>query len=1795
MPQQIPGFVPDAPQPSSPGAIPGFVPDAKSFNERAQPTQGPLPLAQEPWHQMPDQGPTWWDNVKQNYAMMQNPHMGRGGGANLPGTLDQMAQKGSEIGGNIGRGIRMPGEVPGYDQPSYDPGPQIQGASAAVGGLVGGMAADPRQIGLMAGMGGASAPLRAAADVGFGAQMGYGANQQAGELGKVIDNPNVPTEQKWEMGSSAVLQTLMAASSGAGAHGNVMEGLRPHLSENIPGFVPDSADPGTQSGIQEPRLDHRQQAPTTAMPSRPAGSQVGPTQMPNTGVEGGPSPTMASSQMGGASVGQPKAMGVKGPEDSLPAHMIEGFVPDAQPSQASPTTGPQQAPVQATPGPPARGRKGPVVDNTAPIQASVALTTTKPSIEAVAARPPQFSEGSTPEVYRTRKSDKASPGANEQKTPPRRVEDVVKSIGPSSRPKRLGDEELKSLVGLGEKGARDIGLSRDDFLAARAEARRRFPEPSAKTAEAKAPEPGEGVHQAITRIAKASDEADRGRRQSEFLETIKGLPEEHRQAASESLGKRSESTAKQIKEIERIRDSQDFAKEVSATRHASELVATGGPEQEFDESGQPIKQKFQRQFPIGDEERQYLGYLAGNRQERFKFLRDEGGKAIKTGPLDPERQKFADDIRDRLERHRAEVLAQPGGRPTEAQKAEGIKLVTGLQAATGKRQLYSGKGQEGLDPDRAYWNKLIGRPETSHFAKPDAETLERRLRQLRDESEVSKMASEHLRGERRGEQPGTYQGPERRKTWSEIDKENRGPSEGEKLGKEIRAARAEKPSGLSEGEVRQRIMRDPVKYEAFRKADRKTQDAMLVKASREEPKEAPKSEAPQEAPVDATKARASEDLKQAYDHLVNLHRKGLGDTEAAKRARAAVAELKPHAPDVKVPAELEASEVLRAAEGPKKSRVIGQESTTPEAPKTGLSDALWEKLRKSEDVPGALQSAIYKLHGEDTSVVAKEDRDNLAYQIPDKLSDMETARRYGGALKIAGDDLKAGRGLERAENFARTGSQKIEPKKGQEGFLSLGGKKDPRVTAAEKAQKEERPKTLLDALNKGRQMTKALGKWYTGANTGQKLSDALKGREPQEAFKSVLGEYLSTRQKGRFFLNALVEEGRREIKSPHIREAITNYIQAGGDSKLLAQRASAHPNKALAVGYDNATKLTTEEKAWAARLKSDQDDILKVGQQMGILEHGLENYMTQIWQKNTDAVKGLMSQLQAGKLNSSFRYARKRLYDSYFEGEMGGKTPKNKDALFLHTTYMSAMNDAIGARKFWKDLWKTNLKDGSPALVPEGKWGRVMSKDPRVAYAIPLHAKGIGRLMDKTLADALGTTYDAAKMLSGDKVRSDTSKYERVDHPSARKWVFSLKASDGTSVYIQTDALAHPDIAQHLENLYKKSWFQTFAPTRYFLKGQALAKQTLLGVPGFHYVQEGFHAAFHKVNPFDPNHWTGQTLRDGMDHPLVDELMHNGLMVYDRESMQKFGEGLTGLSKLPGVGYYVARMQEHLFNTYIPSLKVAMGKKAFQRNLEHYKTDLASGKVTRQQLLETTAAQANAAFGELNYEWMGRSKTAQDLFRMAALAPDFLEARGRFVGQALRPYGHEQRMALLLRAGVYQWIAARTLNMVLNQGKSYYDDPDMAFKVKVGQRSYGLRSVPSDLMHLAKLFKGDASFFLYRTAPALRLAIQAGAEYFGGRKLTAKDVLKESAPIPIQGFIEDRIRKNQPNDKKALDKALEGLGVQSQKYHTPQERESIERNQDDRQRRMRGERVPFRRRPSSGLVSPGRTSGLTKF
>lgn len=645
----------------------------------------------------------------------------------------------------------------------------------------------------------------------------------------------------------------------------------------------------------------------------------------------------------------------------------------------------------------------------------------------------------------------------------------------------------------------------------------------------------------------------------------------------------------------------------------------------------------------------------------------------------------------------------------------------------------------------------------------------------------------------------------------------------------------------------------------------------------------------------------------------------------------------------------------------------------------------------------------------------------------------------------------------------------------------------------------EAPRQVEDAYDWIKDAGKRLWEWY-------KYPFEVRER----GYRGVLGQYLGARQIAGFENEKFLKKIQTAVPDKISREGITNWIQAAGDEALLKERAEKSTGN-IKAGYEAALRLTPEEKAIAGEISTQFDRYLKEAQEAGILESGLENYVNQLWQKkghNQQELRKLRSEINAGLLNTNFNYAKKRVFDSYFTGEQAGYIPKNKDVAFLLGTYHQSMYEAIAARKAIKAMLDGVADDGRPLVSVSGGGKTIPSTEAPEAHLIRPKAM-----------------YEES---------ADGRPYRPINHPALRKWKWVDKDAEGKPIFVQGDLYVHPDVYKHLRNVLGRSVVRDVAIGRAALGvSQNLKGLLLSGLPTpFHQVHLGSHAIFHKINPF-----TAPEI--DFTNPLHRKAVEHGLMVYNHNALADFSEGLqpTGLArKIPGLGRITEAYAEYLFQDLIPRYKMKLFEEAYDRNTKRY-----GSKFTDDQIAEITANQANAAFGELNYKVMGRNPTMQDIFRLMALAPDFLEARLRFAGQAVRPGGREQYTALL--RGVLGLYGIGVIgNMLFSDDKKpHWDKP---FQFIVGERAYSMRSVPGDLIHL---FSDPRSFVYHRLNPSI---LKPLVEFLSqrdvyGRKRTmgeqVGDYFKGVVPIPLQYKVSE-------GERTLLQSLIQTMGGTSWKY-----------------------------------------------
>jgi hypothetical protein len=615
---------------------------------------------------------------------------------------------------------------------------------------------------------------------------------------------------------------------------------------------------------------------------------------------------------------------------------------------------------------------------------------------------------------------------------------------------------------------------------------------------------------------------------------------------------------------------------------------------------------------------------------------------------------------------------------------------------------------------------------------------------------------------------------------------------------------------------------------------------------------------------------------------------------------------------------------------------------------------------------------------------------------------------------------------------------------------------------------------------------------------------------------------------------------RKAVPDEVKRNAITNWIQAGGDADLLRQRAAATKDAKLQAGYNAALSMTPGELKLAQEVRNTYSRLLKRANAYGIEIPELENYVTQIW-KRQPLREFVVSSNR--RLSDSIQFAKKRYYNSFFDGEQKGLKPQTKDIADLLTLYLNEVNNATNAKAFVGDLAKAKASDGMPLVAPRG-WSKVIENDK-----------------------------SGARLVFPDLRNKDTSGYRVIDQPALHQWKW-IGEEDGKPVLLKGDLAVHPEIYHHLKNVLSDSaireWYRSpsenplsdipKAAAKFLIDDvQQTVKATMLGfLSPFHQVQEGTHAIGHRVNPFG-----GLPKIDLSDPRQMDAAQHGLMLLPDRISAEQFKEGLDGstknlLAKALGKGPAIARQvkewsdayQDYLFHSYIPGLKLKTYDHMLERNQQRYAGELKSGQVSLDEVKYLSAQQSNAAYGHLNYADMGRNPTLQHIAQTFLLAPDFLEARARFAGQAAKGLvskgGKEQLMALATLAGIF-YLNARIMNK-LSDDDYHWDEP---FAVIHGNRRYAMRSVPEDIW---RAFQDSRKFIYGRLSPIVgRGAIQllSGVNY-RGEPTDAGETIKELAagtvPLTVQPATRGLTETTRDNPVSPWEQLMGALGLQITRY-----------------------------------------------
>ena len=705
--------------------------------------------------------------------------------------------------------------------------------------------------------------------------------------------------------------------------------------------------------------------------------------------------------------------------------------------------------------------------------------------------------------------------------------------------------------------------------------------------------------------------------------------------------------------------------------------------------------------------------------------------------------------------------------------------------------------------------------------------------------------------------------------------------------------------------------------------------------------------------------------------------------------------------------------------------------------------------------------------------------------------------------------------------------------------------------------------------------------------TGLKAAwDAYAKRPGMDALQWAFGRRRLQLSQNALVMRAFAERVKKAHPDAARREAMVNYLQAMGGrmsdtlvNGMLQQKANSFANRAdnmhLKQGYIDAQNLTAAEKATVEEYRQYDKMLNDQERAEGMDIQAHENYVRQMWSHDSLAQHAIDAVASASPFATAGSFTKMRHFEDYFEGEMSGFIPKNKDLGYLIATRARASAEVLANRTFVKELYREKMPDGSQMAMVQGTGysSEIDPNDPNKAGAVFIK----------------GTRPQ-------DAVTADGRAYVVMDHPAFQDWKWVGSAEDGTQIMYKGNMLVHPDIAKQLRNVLGKSSVRDFAVGRLALKASSLGKQTLL-IGLFHPVQLGIHflehaaeggtsaRAMNALNPFS------KSVID-LNEKVQQMLVVHGLKIadFDAESMWDEGVMSRGLaSGSPYIGGFWRNLHDAMFTKYIPNIKMAMAMDALDRNMSRYhdaytaeEIKNAGGKVTPQEKLiasqqaqsriyRMTSEQMNSAFGGINWDALPVNKTFQDFARLTVLAPDFLLARMQFVGDSFRPGGWESRRALLTGAFL-QYAAARAFNSAMNDGDPKWDIHDWN-KFIVGKNEYSLRTVQGDL---TDSILDTRRFIEHRLNPiTMRPLIEAGMypgsggprDIYGhplrgmdGAGQQLLDFAKNIVPMPAQGLVdalagkETRLRGPQDDDRIADTFIASMTGIRRSKYRTPAER-----------------------------------------
>ena len=649
----------------------------------------------------------------------------------------------------------------------------------------------------------------------------------------------------------------------------------------------------------------------------------------------------------------------------------------------------------------------------------------------------------------------------------------------------------------------------------------------------------------------------------------------------------------------------------------------------------------------------------------------------------------------------------------------------------------------------------------------------------------------------------------------------------------------------------------------------------------------------------------------------------------------------------------------------------------------------------------------------------------------------------------------------------------------------------------------------------------------------------------EDPYKRAVNRYTAKLQASELNVMEMTKHILDKVPDALTREGITNWRVAQGDENKLRLWAEMSVDPKLKAGYEAALRLTPEQKEIATTIDEYYKSKLALGQERGMLEHGVENYASQIWRDDKgkkidmdgvpsaadyerDSKGNLLRDadgnfiLKMGKkFQQGFAFANARQFEDFFTGESQGFRPLTKDCASLLGIYGSEFNRTLALREFVKELTEVKAADGRPIAAvgvsqilravkegepvdehgafhiekPENSQGYKNVNHPvfeRWKYTMPVQPGEEAMELPGQVRSQMEFGNEEAGQFGNEEAGQFGN--EGMGGPSAEKGKTVAMLRSG-------NLLVHPDFEKKFNNLVGESGIRNW----YNSKGTAMMEipkaivraidwgnkemkgLTFVGSP-FHLIHLDKRAAGYQINPFTDLHPIDT------ENPLHRRALLAGLMIApDKNGIGRWLEGLGGADSSFAAKIPIAKeMAHYCFESFIPRLKMKAWTTLTERMVAKFKPELESGKMSVYQVENYAARITNNAFGHLNYAEMGRNPTLQHIIGLATLAPDFSESTLRHLGDAARglnpasQVGRESFKSIMVLAAGTMFVA-KTLNKLID-GEWHMDHP---FSVVVGNREYSVRSQVADLQHMYRDWRG---YLMARMSPVAKTLWQVGTQ-----------------------------------------------------------------------------------------------------